>query len=195
MSKSEITQKLEKSIHSATNKQGIFNCFEVTIGWYGNERVDYLTYDTKGTWRCYEVKSSLADFNSAAKHTFVGHFNYYVMTSELYEQVKDTIPNHIGVYIYGSSVKKAKRQELSIDEKVLIDSLIRCLSRDVEKLSKSNDIGYTNRMNREISRLRKERDNYKRDYQELRNKLYFKLGRNWQDILDDKGDVENDDWN
>ena len=134
MAKSEETIKLERTIWRATAKQGLFGCFEVTIGWFGRERVDFLTYDTKGVWRCYEIKISKADFNSKSRHTFIGHFNYYVMPLELYEQVKDKIPNHIGVYVEGRSVKKAKRQELGADEQVLKDSLIRSLCRDVEKV-------------------------------------------------------------
>ncbi|MDF9763840.1 hypothetical protein OKW24_005736, partial [Peribacillus simplex] len=128
MAKTELTIQLERQIYSATKKQGIFGCFEVTIGWSGNERVDYMTYDTKGIWRCYEIKVSVSDFRSKAKNTFCGHFNYYVMTKELYEKVKDEIPSHIGVYLGNYSVKKAKRQELIVDEQELKDSLIRSLS-------------------------------------------------------------------
>lgn len=58
MAKSEMTKKLEREIWKATNKTGVFGCFEVTIGFNGNERVDFLTYDTKGIWRCYEIKVS-----------------------------------------------------------------------------------------------------------------------------------------
>ena len=38
------------------------------------------------------------------------------MTHELYEQVKDEIPNHIGVYIGGVCKKNAKKQFLSVEE-------------------------------------------------------------------------------
>lgn len=134
-----MTLELEKEIWKATRKKGVFGCFEVTIGWFGNERVDYITYDTKGIWRCYEIKVSKADFHSKSKNTFVGHYNYYVMTKELYEQVKDEIPPHIGVYIGGTCVKKAKKQELAVDEQILKDSLIRSLYREAEKVIKSKD--------------------------------------------------------
>jgi len=46
--KTELTIQLERDIWSATVKQGVFGCFEVTIGWFGKERVDYITYDTNG---------------------------------------------------------------------------------------------------------------------------------------------------
>mgnify|MGYP000163993137 CR=1 FL=1 len=55
--KTEETKRLERAIWKATNKQGVFGCFEVTIGWFGKERVDYMTYDTKGVFRCYESRS------------------------------------------------------------------------------------------------------------------------------------------
>ncbi|WP_229106420.1 hypothetical protein [Paenibacillus sp. 1001270B_150601_E10] len=125
MAKTAVTLSLERALESVTNKAGVFGCFEVTIGWDGKERVDYITYDTKGTWRCYEIKVSKSDFRSKAHHTFCGHYNYFVMTQELFDQVKEEIPEHIGVYInfeywpYIKNVKKAKRQELGIDEQVL----------------------------------------------------------------------------
>ena len=56
MAKTEETLLIENSIYRETNRQGVFGCFEVTIGWFGKERVDYMTYDTKGIWRCYEIK-------------------------------------------------------------------------------------------------------------------------------------------
>lgn len=93
MAKTDLTIKLEKDIYAATNKLGVFGCFEVTIGFYGKERVDYMTYDTKGIWRCYEIKVSKSDFHSKAKKTFIGHFNYYVMPRALYEEVRETIRN------------------------------------------------------------------------------------------------------
>ena len=68
MAKTEETLKLERAIFFATQKTGVFSCFEVTIGFFGNERVDYMTFDTKGIWRCYEIKTSMSDFNSKAKN-------------------------------------------------------------------------------------------------------------------------------
>jgi len=69
--KTEETNKLEKEIYNATSNRSTFGCFEVTIGWYGKERVDYMTYNTKGEFRCYEIKVSLSDFKSNAKISLV----------------------------------------------------------------------------------------------------------------------------
>ena len=51
--KTAETVALEKAIRRATRKTGVFGCYEVTIGFCGRERVDYMTYDTKGVFRCY----------------------------------------------------------------------------------------------------------------------------------------------
>lgn len=49
---------------------------------------------------CYEIKISKADFKSKHGHNFVGNANYYVMPKSLYEEVKDLIPEDIGVILY-----------------------------------------------------------------------------------------------
>lgn len=115
--KTSETIALEKAIRAATQKTGVFGCFEVTIGFFGDERVDYMTYDTKGIFRCYEIKVTKADFHSNAAKSFVGHYNYYVLTTELYSQIQDEIPDHVGVYVVSDwriwVAKKAKKQDLS----------------------------------------------------------------------------------
>lgn len=179
MAKTEKTVELERAIYKATNKQGVFGCFEVTIGWFGDERVDYMTYDTKGIWRCYEIKVSKSDFYSKSKKTFVGHYNYFVMTPELYEVVKQDIPSHIGVYLVNYCKKRARKQEPLVEEQVLKDSLIRSLSRDVAKQYKSEDPLVINSLNRQINQAKKDAESYRLRYQEIRNNLYKKFGRNW----------------
>lgn len=179
MAKTDLTLKLEHDIWGATNKQGVFGCFEVTIGWFGDERVDYITYDTKGIWRCYEIKVSKSDFHSKAKHTFIGHYNYYVMPRELYEQVKEEIPSHIGVYIDGVSCKNAKKQQLKIDEQVLKDSMIRSLYREVSKKFRSNDPWYIDIQQRQIDQYKKLADEYKHKYWELMRIGQEKYGLRW----------------
>lgn len=140
--KTEETKRLEKAIWKATNNQGTFGCFEVTIGWFGKERVDYMTYDTKGTFRCYEIKVTKADFHSPCHNSFVGHLNYYVLPPELYEEVKAEIPDHVGVYIerggFAYSVKKAKRRPVENADK-LKDYMIRSLCREVTKQIRSGE--------------------------------------------------------
>lgn len=139
-----------------------------------------MTYDTKGIWRCYEIKVSVSDFRSKAANTFCGHFNYYVMTKELYEKVADEIPKHIGVYLGGYCEKRAKKQELGEDEQVLKNSLIRSLAREVQKGIKSNNPHVVDGLNRRIRQAEKERDNYRARYNELYRIGRDKYGRGWE---------------
>lgn len=190
MAKTEETLKLERAIFFATQKTGVFSCFEVTIGFFGKERVDYMTYDTKGIWRCYEIKVSLSDFRSSAKKTFCGHYNYYVLTRELYELVKGEIPKNIGVYIGSFCAKPAKKQELLVEEKVLTDSFIRSLSREAAKVIRSNDVKTMQDLRKDYSRAIREAqhehaENARIRYEMLIMKRFLKkiYGEDWEEIV------------
>lgn len=121
---------------------GTYLCFEVMMpGEHrtgaGNERVDLLSCDTKGLWRFYELKVTKADFHSKCKHTFLGHYNYFVMPFELFEQVKHEIPIEVGCYVSDDNrcwcIKKARNMPLRIDENKLKFSFTQALSRQHEK--------------------------------------------------------------
>lgn len=161
--KNELTQKLESAIRRATSKVGVFSCFEVKIGFdYDNlhGRVDFITIDTKNIVRCYEVKSSVSDFRSKAKWTFVGHYNYFVLDSDTWEKVKDEVPKHVGVYVFGTCVKKPKKQTVTEEMLTTIRmSMIRSLSRDVDKLYKLENPRIIEQYESTIARLRNENYN------------------------------------
>lgn len=179
ISKTELTKKLEQEIWSATSKMGVFGCFEVTIGFnttkYG--RADYMTLDTKDIFRMYEIKVSKSDFHSKAKHTFKGHYNYYVMTENLYQEVKKEMPKEIGVYVlendsYVVCKKNPKRQEMSPDDmQILKSSMIRSLYRDYEKAYKSKNTDFINSLNNRISQLEREKRKLQDENVEIRNRL------------------------
>ncbi len=185
MGKTKLTKELERSIYNAIYKQGVFCCLEVTIGWFGSERVDMLSYDTKGIFRCFEIKSSVSDFYSKAKKTFIGHYNYFVLTQEVYQKVKEDIPKEIGVYIGGDCIKRAKKQQVSKETmEVLKDSMIRSLSRYFEEKMANSDNNLIKKKDEEIKRLRSEKyalqhkymDMYAK-YCELRGQKYRKRSR------------------
>ena len=180
--KTEETKRLEKAIWKGTNRQGVFGCFEVTIGWFGKERVDYMTYDTKGVFRCYEIKVSKSDFHSNCHNSFLGDLNYYVLPPALYEEIKEEIPEDIGVYVerggFVHSVKRAKRRT-EVDRDTLKNSLIRSLCREVTKQIKSGDTPCIDGMNRRISQLEREKENYRRKYWELLKEAQERYGTRW----------------
>ena len=101
------------------------------------------------------------------------------MPKELFEEVKDEIPSHIGVYINGVCAKNPKKQELSVDEKILKDSLIRSLCREVQKKFKSDDPWYINIQERQIAQYKKEADDYKHKYWDLMRIGKEKYGSRW----------------
>lgn len=187
MGKTDLTKQLERQLWHHTKKRGTFGCFEVTLGWYGKQRVDYITYDTKGVWRCYEVKVSKSDFYSGAVNSFVGNYNYYVMPKELYKEVKQDIPTYIGVYIPNarklSSIKNSRKQELKLDEKTLKDSMIRSLYRESEKTISNNDALEIDRLRKDLARSKKKAyQNYKQ-HMNLLKKMYNKYGEDWKKDL------------
>ena len=168
--KTAETVALEKAIRRATYKMGTFGCYEVTIGYGGKERVDYMTYDTKGIFRCYEVKVSKADFHSAAVKSFVGHYNYYVLTRELYDQVKEEIPDWVGVYIGDYCAKRINGRSTEVStpwEDMLKESMIRSLYRDSDKLIQTEDEQYISRLRSQIDKARTERDRESKKYLRL----------------------------
>jgi len=101
------------------------------------------------------------------------------MPQELFEQVKNEIPSHIGVYVNGVSCKNAKRQELGVDEQILKDSLIRSLCREVQKKFRSNDPWYIDIQERQISKYKKQAEDYKQKYWDLMRIGQEKYGSRW----------------
>jgi len=124
-----------------------------------------MTMNSKSEFRCYEIKISKADFHSKAHNTFVAHYNFYVLTEELYEIVKEEIPKGIGVYVHGNLKVRAKKQELKINSDILKDSMIRSLCREFQKQYNSMDETKIAKLNRSVSRYKSERNKYKKLYE------------------------------
>ena len=178
MSKTELTKELEIAISKETFKW--FGCHEVTIGWYGEERVDFMTMDSKEIFRCFEIKISKSDFRSIHGHNFVGNFNYYVLPKKLYDEIEEDIPNHIGAYTWNGKnltlTKRARKQKLKVDINILKNSMIRSLYRDSCKITTSENIEAMNRLKSKLLKVEKEnRDNFEQ-YYKYKNAIYFELG-------------------
>lgn len=166
MAKSLLTTKIEETALNYFSKLGTFLCPEVGITtkvlgypkyWRKDivlkaeqenwkkyeisqlEIVDILSWESKkDIWRCYEIKISKNDFHSKCKKTFVGNYNYFIMTKDLWNEVSSEIPKNIGVLLYDGSipfecVQKPKYQELQIDREILVYSIIKSLYRENEK--------------------------------------------------------------
>lgn len=152
MPKTEQTKHAERFLWNQyiKYKMGVFGCYEVTIGdrdtWHGGgyERVDFMTYDSKGEFRCYEIKVSKSDFNSTAKKSFYGDFNYYVMPQKLYNELggKEYFDQYqykdIGVLIFNREapcIKQPKRKPVAFNNRAdMMESMLRSMFREEKKL-------------------------------------------------------------
>ena len=159
MGRKDVTKELSKLVEMLINPHNdvrIYWAKEVTFDYSTSHpiRVDYMCFKPinntvsgieKGDFYCYEIKSSVEDFKSKNGHNFIGDFNYYIMQTDVYEQVKHLIPWHIGVYVPEvqwngqvglTSVKKAKRQnrERPISEMLLM--MFRSANRELIKIRK-----------------------------------------------------------
>jgi AAA+ superfamily predicted ATPase len=101
------------------------------------------------------------------------------MTKELYEEVKDEIPAHIGVYLGYICKKRAKKQELKVDEQILKNSLIRSLYREAEKVFKSDNPTIVDSLKRQVNNAKKDAEDYKHKYWELMRIGQEKYGNRW----------------
>lgn len=151
---SSLSNYLEKYL-DPRNDPRIYWGKEITFDYATDHsiRVDYMKVNPlnntisgieKSDVYCYEVKSSIDDFNSIHGHNFIGDFNYYIMEESLYERVKDRIPYNVGVFspkklfefddkIGLVLIKKAKRcsREKSITEILLM--MYRSTRREIVK--------------------------------------------------------------
>ncbi|GAA2905047.1 hypothetical protein GCM10019993_08670 [Enterococcus pseudoavium] len=151
--KTTLTQEIEKALYYYCLELGAIVVEEVTMP---DEQgiVDTLACFFKPTsreWRCYELKVTKADFYSKAKLSFIGQYNYYVLTEELYEKVQNEIPKEIGVLIYRPYTeavtelpakgtffiaKKPLKRELQVSEDALLQRFMASLFREVQKAKK-----------------------------------------------------------
>lgn len=146
--KTLTTREIEQFLMIKNHKMNCFNCLEVGIVFkvrkphkrfpqyivtrHETEICDFMQYDqSKDIFRCYEIKVSKQDFYSKCKKTFVGNYNYYAMPKELYIEVKDDIPDYVGVVDQlGFCLKKPKKVELKIDKEKLLVSMLKSLNRE-----------------------------------------------------------------
>lgn len=154
--KTDMTKQIEHALWVKNRKMGTFGCFEVSIGFNDSyrgavERVDFITYNTKGEVYCYEIKVSKSDFNSTAKKTFIGDLNYYVIPKALWDELSKEKDFRWSLYDVGvytivdnrslglTCVKPAKRKQVAIGMKVtILESMVRSLNRETDKLYKIN---------------------------------------------------------
>lgn len=147
-----LSRLLEKHI-DPKNDPRIYWAKEVTFD-YSTEhpiRVDYMRFKPvnnsvsgieKGDFYCYEIKSSVEDFNSKHGHNFIGEYNYYVMPAEVLAEVARYLPYWVGVFIpEGNGLYCAKKARLKTRTRPVSEMLLmmfRSSRREALKMGKMN---------------------------------------------------------
>lgn len=196
MAKRKETLELEEALNKNTREKRIYGCEEITIGFYnnghGNEIVDFMTMDSKGIIKCYELKVTVQDLKSNAKKSWYGHYNYLVISKELYDSVEDWstyIPKHVGLIVGTglSVIKKPVKQDIdTATELMLKESMIRSIYWKIDKYKNASDLEKRKQLMSKLSKAEKERDKYYKEtigYDRLINK--YEKYKMYNDGLDD----------
>ena len=141
------TKEIEHIAYNYFYKTGWYGVFEVAIpraivNKYHRERVDFLTYETTGIYRAYEIKRDKADFYSGCAWSWIGHYNYFIMPYKLYIEVEKDIPKDIGVWVIREHsknmecVKKPKKKELLCSSADMQFAMFQAFSREYKKYRK-----------------------------------------------------------
>lgn len=170
MTKTQQTLEIEQTLERVCRERRIYGCKEVTIGFpnnhMGREICDFVTMDSYGILRCYEIKVSFSDLQSSAKMSWYGHYNYLVIPESMVEKITDyvhKILDFVGIPVANdgqlSSLRKAKIQNISeYREQNLRESMIRSLYFKMEAYRSLVD-------GRTGAKLRKELRETKKNYE------------------------------
>lgn len=141
------TKDIENIAYNYFWKTGWYGVFEVAVpraivNKYHRERLDFLTYETSGIYRAYEIKRTKEDFYSGCAWSWIGHYNYFIMPYDLYCEVNQDIPDGIGVWVVRDwtknmeCIKKPKRRELLCSPTDMQFAMFQALSREYKKYRK-----------------------------------------------------------
>lgn len=189
MAKRNETLEIEKALADMCEEKRLYGCEEITIGFvnagYGNEIVDFMTMDSKGILRCYEIKVTLQDLKSKAKKSWHGHFNYLVVSSDLYRKVsdwKEYLPDGVGLIRaypqkHGSSwglecVHNPKKQQITDDMNTMLkESIVRSMYYKMLKFKDSQSIEKMKKLQQEQRYWEKQYREEQKDFREISRKV------------------------
>lgn len=153
-----LSELLERYI-DPHNDPRIYWAKEVTFDYASGHavRVDYMLYKPvnnsisgieKGDFYCYEVKSSVSDFESKNGHNMIGDLNYYVMLKDVFQVVHEAIPYNVGVLCPENDrlrvIKKAHRKDRSRPVSEMLLMMWRSSRRELVKQRRQEESGGDN---------------------------------------------------
>lgn len=144
----ELTKVIKKELLIRSKRtKGCYGAFEVTpmntAYGAGYERCDYVEFNTKSEITCYEIKTSVDDFKSENKQTYLGDKNYLVIPDTMLMDVLNMHLLHAGIGIITFNemnvsfnvAKKCSKKTVGISERVaLLEGIARAGCRDMRKL-------------------------------------------------------------
>lgn len=141
------TKDIENIAYNYLWKKGRYIIFEISVprsiqNCYHRDRLDMCMYDTDGIFRGIEIKRNLQDFHSSASWSWICNYNYFCMPYSLYINVKNEIPDGIGVWvIYENTkkmecIKKPKYRELLCSKEDMLHMMLQGFSREYKKYRK-----------------------------------------------------------
>lgn len=116
---------------------------EVSKPTRGYGRIDFLS-KRNDIYTGIEIKVSVSDFNSKHGHNLFFHKNYYATTPEVYNKIKERIPDNVGVYILElkngvyemNVVKKCKKVDMTAKNINRIDkNMVTALCSTIHRLT------------------------------------------------------------
>lgn len=159
MTRKEITKELSNMLEKYLNPHNdprIYYAKEVTFNYgYSDEcRVDYMLFCPRnnsvsgieqGLFNVYEIKSSVADFNSGHGCNWnIGDKSYLVTTKEVYDEVKHLLPHWVGCIIPSDKswqsmkvIKNAKIHDRYKPTSEMLLMMFRSSNRELYKLRKT----------------------------------------------------------
>lgn len=141
MSKTKLTKKIEKAIYKKLHGKTRYRfAFEVPIE---SGYADCVAYklDFKNDYKpyvvCAEIKISYSDFKSENGHNLYGDENYYIVSEELFKELKkrDLLEglksNDVGIFVY---YEKSNMLKMTIESNADKIKKINWEDRDYYKL-------------------------------------------------------------
>lgn len=120
--------------------------------------------DSKGIIKCYELKVTLQDLKSDAKKSWYGHYNYLVVSRELYNKVSnwdECVSKHIGIIVGEclESRRKAQRCEVSVETEIMLkESMVRSMFWKMQKYKDAQSIEKQKQLQSKIRSLEREKE-------------------------------------
>lgn len=201
MAKRKETLQLEASLDYMTREKGIYGCEEITIGFvgkgHGNEIVDFMTMDSKGIIRCYEIKVTVQDLKSKAAKSWYGNYNYLCVSLDLFNKIPDWtpyLPDGVGLIVGTESsfnpkgtlslqtIVNPKKREVDLETQIMLkESMVRSMYYKMQKYKDAKSLEKQKELQAEARRWEKYyREEKTERREELRNqgillRLYRKL--------------------